>query len=604
MRSASSLNFLNVMVSYTRYLVLFGCIEHSPAYAYDQFVDVRGADGAHSINGSGEQGESISLSFTTSTDSSFYLRTFGGSGGNGLTMGGKGGDSSSLLSMTNNGASILPFVTTEAYGGIGGKSTLGNGGNGGQSIAATLIQNNSLNPVNVSARSQSYGGNGGDGSGIGNTGGAAGMAISSSHVTGTNLQAVEVSASQIGGNGGNGSNGASGADGADSSMLNAVSISAPANNIVMNQSAYGGNGGSSDIGIAGHGGNANSILELLNYVSTDRISAEVSAVAGKSGAAQAATATDGNAVASLKLNGEARLLYGTVVARSTNAANTGTGNAIANAKVVGKEAEIVSARAMSFGATGYARASASQLSDTGSSITTSAVASNIMGYSGDLSATVGELAPGSGGTSISAQFENSGRTALGTANGDFQVFGFGFVHASSIVSNGIIPFDDNRVYTTSASASYRFSPPMLGRSLFLHFERLPDEFGFQFGDGFTNATLTVSMDGSAIMESHFASFLDFSHFIETPTNLGSVDEATMVEIALTHRFAGLDNGYRSLFMLAMADLTDITGLYRTASLSNVPLPSSLPMFAASLCVFARRIRKRKCKREDISLVTA
>jgi len=240
----------------------------------------------------------INISSTNNITADAYSDT-----ANGTTLaGGSGGDVFSGSGNGGNGSYNKSFATADSTGTAAGASSatagawafgsnggsdvnaaLGNGGSGGTGYASAISSN--TGPDAVNSTSVAYGGNGGQGRGIGYTAGAGGLAIANGSGSSTGGGNVTITENSVGGNGGYGADGANGGNGA-TEIGNATDTYARTNdgaNLTINRIVCGGNGGASNGGVAGNGGNATSTLELPAESISQSLILNVSASGGNGG---------------------------------------------------------------------------------------------------------------------------------------------------------------------------------------------------------------------------------------------------------------------------------------------------------------------------------
>jgi hypothetical protein len=184
----------------------------------------------------------------------------------------------------------------------------------------------------------------------------------------------------------------------------------------------------------------------------------------------------------------------------------------------------------------------------------------------------------------------SSASSLGTATGNFTIVGSGWMGALSSGAAG------EHSYTTGATYAFSLAG---GNDLLL------GTSSFAAGTGFDSATLKVTENGSIILNNIFSSYAQFLSFINSPTDLGAVGGSTLVDISLVEALSGLNTGQNVFYQLALAQTGTIGGQYSTTSVSAVPLPGSLPLFAAALFgtigfAHLRRNRSQVTSRQTIA----
>lgn len=178
----------------------------------------------------------------------------------------------------NGGGVIDGGGTVQVFAGSGGEGGSATAGGSVQAFSGTLY-----------ASFSAYGGSGGKGYGVGETGGDGGQVIFDPITV--NVPASQtggVNVTGVGGNGGAGLFGANGGQGAGVSLSNEVALNvAGTSKVTVDQGAYAGDGGESSGGVPGMGGFASSVLTLstnTDQLTTGRASAYGGAGGGGSGA--------------------------------------------------------------------------------------------------------------------------------------------------------------------------------------------------------------------------------------------------------------------------------------------------------------------------------
>ncbi|MEM9495996.1 MAG: hypothetical protein AAGA09_08325 [Pseudomonadota bacterium] len=265
-------------------------------------VTITGADGGKSppsVPGGPGQPVVEDLGFPTANgDPSNRLFITGGSGGEGgdnagATPPGRGGDGGDAIGRAGAGVGVVPgeFVEVQAIGGRGGAPgrqrnpqqnfPLGDGGNGGKAEGFVFFAPAATGPGQT-ARVDTFGGDGGSGSGDESVGGRGGDANSSAEISDqrkTGSRSIGVTLEATGGDGGFG--GAVGGHGGDAIMDEALQSNYDGS-VVAFLNAAGGNGGASTAGIGGNGGDA--IVEQgLGMNDADTVDVRITAFGGDGG---------------------------------------------------------------------------------------------------------------------------------------------------------------------------------------------------------------------------------------------------------------------------------------------------------------------------------